>query len=287
LERVPMEQPNVDQPPKLQPRGSNVADREVDGSLSRAPSAGGLPSPTIRSTPTRSSTREYSMSSTPTRSNTREYSMITSAGHCTMHPIPGSGGGNLDPPRPAKEGYEWVWFPEGYWAEREFRPIETANQGAGAPKSQSPEVKVWKWRRKSGRSRSSSHEQEPPTISPRSAGPFVLPLPTTPQTPYLSEQAHVHSLQHPDCPVTTGGGSPDADNEWLSPKRNISHNVLYTPLSNSRLPSLVPTEDTIKPKSVISGTRSRKSSKGRALSIAVQKPKDASKHPYQRALGAR
>ncbi len=24
-----------------------------------------------------------------------------------------------DPPRPAKEGHEWVWFPEGYWAERE------------------------------------------------------------------------------------------------------------------------------------------------------------------------
>lgn len=24
-----------------------------------------------------------------------------------------------DPPRPAREGYEWVWFPEGYWAERE------------------------------------------------------------------------------------------------------------------------------------------------------------------------
>jgi AAA family ATPase len=24
----------------------------------------------------------------------------------------------LDPPRPAREGMEWVWFPEGYWAER-------------------------------------------------------------------------------------------------------------------------------------------------------------------------
>lgn len=23
-----------------------------------------------------------------------------------------------DPPRPPKAGYEWVWFPEGYWAER-------------------------------------------------------------------------------------------------------------------------------------------------------------------------
>ena len=27
----------------------------------------------------------------------------------------------IEPPRPAKEGFEWVWFPEGYWAERERR----------------------------------------------------------------------------------------------------------------------------------------------------------------------
>ncbi|KAL2061714.1 hypothetical protein VTL71DRAFT_7092 [Oculimacula yallundae] len=26
----------------------------------------------------------------------------------------------VDPPRPPKEGFEWVWFPEGYWAEREL-----------------------------------------------------------------------------------------------------------------------------------------------------------------------
>lgn len=25
---------------------------------------------------------------------------------------------SIDPPRPAKDGFEWVWFPEGYWAER-------------------------------------------------------------------------------------------------------------------------------------------------------------------------
>lgn len=29
--------------------------------------------------------------------------------------------GGLDLPRLAKEGYEWVWFPNGYWAEREFK----------------------------------------------------------------------------------------------------------------------------------------------------------------------
>lgn len=25
----------------------------------------------------------------------------------------------VDPPRPARDGLEWVWFPEGYWAERD------------------------------------------------------------------------------------------------------------------------------------------------------------------------
>ncbi|KAG4030121.1 hypothetical protein MFRU_013g01450 [Monilinia fructicola] len=30
---------------------------------------------------------------------------------------------SIDPPRPAREGYEWVWFPAGYWAEREVPAI--------------------------------------------------------------------------------------------------------------------------------------------------------------------
>ncbi|OBT52439.1 hypothetical protein VE04_07307 [Pseudogymnoascus sp. 24MN13] len=48
-----------------------------------------------------------------------------------------------DPPRPPMLGYEWVWFPEGYWAERElitrptknFRPpkwVRKSLQGSGA-----------------------------------------------------------------------------------------------------------------------------------------------------------
>ena len=52
---------------------------------------------------------------------------------------PGSGAQNrqaVDPPRLAKEGYEWVWFPEGYWAERE-RP-------ESSPRERKTE-KVRKW----------------------------------------------------------------------------------------------------------------------------------------------
>jgi hypothetical protein len=33
---------------------------------------------------------------------------------------PPVGGTPVDPPRPARDGYEWVWFSEGYWAERAF-----------------------------------------------------------------------------------------------------------------------------------------------------------------------
>lgn len=33
---------------------------------------------------------------------------------------PGTPQQSIDPPRPAREGYEWVWFPAGYWAEREL-----------------------------------------------------------------------------------------------------------------------------------------------------------------------
>ncbi|PMD47399.1 hypothetical protein L207DRAFT_560909 [Hyaloscypha variabilis F] len=32
-----------------------------------------------------------------------------------------------DPPRPPKSGHEWVWFPEGYWAEREIRGFMPPN----------------------------------------------------------------------------------------------------------------------------------------------------------------
>ncbi|CAG8977642.1 hypothetical protein HYALB_00006592 [Hymenoscyphus albidus] len=33
-----------------------------------------------------------------------------------------------DPPRPAKEGMEWVWFPEGYWAERERKELFSTSE---------------------------------------------------------------------------------------------------------------------------------------------------------------
>jgi len=41
----------------------------------------------------------------------------------------------IDPPRSPKSGHEWVWFPEGYWAEREIRGF--------MPLSHDPKEKWW------------------------------------------------------------------------------------------------------------------------------------------------
>lgn len=35
---------------------------------------------------------------------------------------------NIDPPCPPRTGSEWVWFPEGYWAEREIAVAKTRTQ---------------------------------------------------------------------------------------------------------------------------------------------------------------
>lgn len=59
----------------------------------------------------------------------------------------------VDPPRAPKSGYEWVWFPEGYWAEREIRGFMST-----------PSVTKWNWwnrssGQKSQRSRKSQKSQ--------------------------------------------------------------------------------------------------------------------------------
>lgn len=45
-----------------------------------------------------------------------------------------------DPPRPAKLGMEWVWFPQGYWAERELR---ASSPQSSIPSKQSGRQKWW------------------------------------------------------------------------------------------------------------------------------------------------
>jgi hypothetical protein len=112
----------------------------------------------------------------------------------------------IDPPRPAREGYEWVWFPEGYWAEREMRSQYGNSKAA--------DHRRWKWRSKSAKSQShlgsESPELSPNTVMAGSPGRSLIP-----QSPYLSEEAHVQSLQNP---LESGPWSPSmaSRSQWLS-----------------------------------------------------------------------
>jgi hypothetical protein len=96
----------------------------------------------------------------------------------------------VDPPRPAREGFEWVWFPGGYWAERhrvELAPVASALM-----------LKSSKWRKWSSRGSSSRETDKSDARSPISpkmqrssdATPRA-PMPS----PYMSEADHVLSLQ--------------------------------------------------------------------------------------------
>ncbi|KAK3400175.1 hypothetical protein B0T20DRAFT_478021 [Sordaria brevicollis] len=134
----------------------------------------------------------------------------------------------LDPPRPPKEGYEWVWYPEGYWAEREFRPIEFA-----ASSSRSPEIKVWKWRKRSAKneSLSGSLENDASTSSPKTNPPVQqspvsnTTSPSSPLSPFRTEEAHIQALQSPGVQLLTGPNiltsTSLVESEWLSPKHSL------------------------------------------------------------------
>ncbi|KAK8028930.1 Cdc73 family RNA pol II accessory factor, partial [Apiospora marii] len=101
----------------------------------------------------------------------------------------------VDPPRPAKEGYEWVWFPGGYWAERERVDL---------PRHSSHSTRHFKWRKKSDRNSSSRDTGEsdstlqgsPKVLEPTMQSASQAPL----ASPWLSEEAHVASLQQPAPP---------------------------------------------------------------------------------------
>lgn len=117
----------------------------------------------------------------------------------TTASIPKSG---IDPPRPAKEGYEWVWFPNGYWAERQRIDLPDPNPSGRAG---------FKWRKRSGRDGSSSQTEKNGSadrFSPRNDSQHSNPTDTISRvemtgnnaplpSPYLTEADHVLSLQRP------------------------------------------------------------------------------------------
>ncbi|RYP49098.1 hypothetical protein DL768_005095 [Monosporascus sp. mg162] len=117
-----------------------------------------------------------------------------------------------DPPRSPREGYEWVWFPAGYWAEREIV------EGPPARKAESNAWPSLKWHKRSAKETSSGWTPDEPESSPRT--PIDSPSPparTKPRqlpplaSPYLSEQAHVQSLQQPNLYLLRRTSSTDSE----------------------------------------------------------------------------
>lgn len=120
--------------------------------------------------------------------------------------------GGHDPPRPAKDGFEWVWFPEGYWAERPA-PRRGSSKGQGTSSAGSA-GKIFRWTSRANGCPAPSHEHEQRDLSPKTVQqtpPLSLPqlsLPkaipgsfspprTLPTSPWLTEAAQVQALQRP------------------------------------------------------------------------------------------
>lgn len=112
---------------------------------------------------------------------------------CNSAPVSPNNHSYMDPPRPAKEGHEWVWFPAGYWAERQV--VESPGKS----------LKHFKWRKRSGKSSSGNDAEHYWDQTPRTPGPLPYP------SPFLTEEAHVQSLQKPPIhrhgPSSESGGS--------------------------------------------------------------------------------
>lgn len=94
--------------------------------------------------------------------NSRRRSDTSGPNSFTSHSYASSQRHAADPPRPAKEGMEWVWFPEGYWAERAKVDIGQRRDDS-TRRGESPK----KWFNRSpspGRRKSSSIAQKVPEL---------------------------------------------------------------------------------------------------------------------------
>lgn len=95
-----------------------------------------------------------------------------------------------------------MWFPEGYWAERELERRGSSRARGHSPGQSSPVGKILRW----GSSRSAkalpqpaeSEQDQGLQISPKT-NPMLLQYSpkNLPQSPYLSESEQVAALQHP------------------------------------------------------------------------------------------
>lgn len=120
--------------------------------------------------------------------------------------------GGHDPPRPAKDGFEWVWFPEGYWAERPT--LRRTSSKSRIASSVGSAGRIFKWPSRVNGYPAPSQEHEMRELSPKTvqsapapslahlnlpnkaSGSFSPPR-TLPQSPWLTEAAQVQALQRP------------------------------------------------------------------------------------------
>lgn len=138
-----------------------------------------------------------------------------------------------DPPRPPREGQEWVWFPEGYWAERE-RPDATGSK-------QMPGFSKW-WNRSPERSRHSpqidtiSNTPDKPDLpkskvdSPGSKRPSSFPSRRASEHVTESRQKGIYgfNFSEEERPYTNFPASP-REGLYCRAKRNIKEQILQRP----------------------------------------------------------
>ncbi|OTA63625.1 hypothetical protein K449DRAFT_432933 [Hypoxylon sp. EC38] len=110
----------------------------------------------------------------------------------------------IDPPRPAREGHEWVWFPAGYWAEREI--VENPSKV----------MKHFKWRKRSGKSSSGKDTQDDREYSPHN---LWAQTPQPQPSPFHTEEAYVQSLQRP--PFNRHGTSSESGGSSFPLNRSL------------------------------------------------------------------
>lgn len=161
--------------------------------------------------------------------------------------------GGHDPPRPAREGFEWVWFPDGYWAERPA-PRRTSSKNPGTISAGSA-GKIFKWTSRANGGPAPSQDQELRDLSPKtvqSTPPLSLPqlhLPnnnsgsfspprTFPHSPWLSEAAQVQALQRPADQQMSFVSTNKTDEQSLYSRRRSSgkHSATLATQEKSKAP---------------------------------------------------
>lgn len=137
-----------------------------------------------------------------------------------------SGSKTSEPPRPAKDGFEWVWFPEGYWAERSIKRRTSSSEERERHLPANRQSKIFKWGGRASRSPRALSERSAERPASQRSGTGISPLSDAqhplwqlpkglPQSPYLSESEQVAALQQSVDPKSLKPGPPIHDT-WRS-----------------------------------------------------------------------